>query len=404
MNCRSFYHTGQPVASEGMVRSAGGKISSVGDQATGYHRWQFWLGVARLALTVGLLAVFLLTGATLSLRRWAEAGGHPLWLQVAELFLILTIALRLVSAPLTWLAGYWLPRRVGLLHQPFWRWALDHAKAVALSGILTLAAAEVIYALLSVTAWWWLWAAAVFFAGSAVLAMVVPLVIVPLFYRLTPLGEGELRERLLALAARVGVPVVGVWVVDQSRKSRTANAALTGLGRTRRILLFDTLVQGFTPDQVETVLAHELGHHVQGDVRRALLVQSALTLVTFWVADGLLRLGGRPLGFTGPADPAGLPLFALIVVALGVLALPLANGYSRWVERRADRFALSVTRNAEAFIGAMERLAELNLAERSPHPVKEFFLFSHPSIERRIARARRFASAEGRVVAQSGAV
>ncbi|MBI4611871.1 MAG: M48 family metallopeptidase [Candidatus Rokubacteria bacterium] len=374
------------------------------NQGKSYHRWQFWLGVARLALTVALLAVFLLTGATLTLRRWAEAGGHPFWLQVAELFLILSVALRLVSAPLSWLAGYRLPRRVGLLHQPFWRWALDHLKAVALSGALTLLAAEVIYALLSVTAWWWLWGAAVFFAGSAFLAMVVPLWIVPLFYRLTPLDDAQLRERLLALAARVGVPVVGVWLVDQSRKSRTANAALTGLGRTRRILLFDTLVNGFTSDQVEAVLAHELGHHVHGDVRRALLVQGGLTLVTFWIADGLLRLGSRWLGLDGPADPAGLPLFALIVVGLGLLALPLANGYSRWVERRADDFCLAVTRNPDAFIGAMDRLAELNLAERSPHPVKEFFLFSHPSIARRIASARRFASAEGRVVAQSSAV
>lgn len=369
-----------------------------------YHRWQFWLGVARLAVTVLLLAAFLFTGAAVILRRWTEASGHPLWLQVAELFLVLSAAFRLAAAPLTWLAGYWLPRRFGLLHQPLWRWILDHLKAVALTGALTLVGAEVIYALLSVTAWWWLWGAAVFYVGGALLAMVVPVWIVPLFYRLTPLGDETLRQRLLTLAARVGVPVVGVWVVDQSRKSRTANAALTGLGRTRRILLFDTLLNGFTPDQVEAVLAHELAHHVRGDVRRALLVQSALTLVTFWVADLLLRIGSDGLGLTGPADPAGLPLFGLILVGLGLAALPLANGYSRWVERRADDFALAVTRNAEAFIGAMERLAELNLAERRPHPAKEFFLFSHPSIERRIARARRFDPDTDPVVAQPGAV
>ena len=369
-----------------------------------YHRWQFWLGVARLALTVALLAASLLTGGALAVRRWAEAAGHPLWLQVAELFLILSVALRLATAPLTWLAGYRLPCRFGLLHQPLWRWALDHLKAVGLNGALTLAGAEVIYAFLSVTAWWWLWGATVFFAGGALLAMVVPVFVVPLFYRLTPLGDETLRQRLLTLAARVGVPVVGVWVVDHSRKSRTANAALTGLGRTRRILLFDTLVTGFTTDQVETVLAHELAHHVHGDVRRALLVQGGLILVTFWLADGVLRIGSTWLGLGGPADPAGLPLFGLILVGLGLAALPLANGYSRWVERRADDFALTVTRNPEAFIGAMERLAELNLAERQPHPVKEFFLFSHPSIERRIARARRLASSEGSVVAQPGAV
>ncbi len=369
--------------------------ASVTERTRSYHRWQFWLGVARLALTVGLLAAFLVWDATLALRRWTEAAGHPLWLQVAELFLILSVALRLATAPLTWLADYRLPRRFGLLHQPLWRWVFDHLKTVALSGGLTLAGVEVIYALLSVVAWWWLWAAAIFFLGSVLLATVVPLWIIPLFYRLSPLSDAALRERLLALAGRVGVSVVGVWVVDQSRKSRTANAALTGLGRTRRILLFDTLLGGFSPDQVEAVLAHELAHHVHGDVRRALFVQGVLTLVTFWLADSLLRIGSARLGLAGPADPAGLPLFALILVGVGLVALPLANGYSRWVERRADDFALAVTRNPESFIGAMERLADLNLSERQPHRMKEFFLFSHPSIERRIARARRFIAAGG---------
>jgi len=374
--------------------------AGVTDPAKRYHRWQFWFGVARLALIVALLAAFLVTGSTLTLRRWAQSAGHPLWLQVAELCVILSVALRLATAPLTWLAGYRLPVRFGLLHQPFWRWTLDHLKAMALGGSLSLVAAEVIYLLLSVTAWWWLWGAAVFLVGSALLTMVVPVWIVPLFYRLTPLTDEGLRERLLALAARVGVPVVGVWVVDQSRKSRTANAALTGLGRTRRILLFDTLVAGFGPDEIETVLAHELAHHVHGDVRRGLVVQGGLTLLTFWVAELLLRVGSRWFDLDGPADPAGLPLFGLIVVALGLVTLPLANGYSRWVERRADDFALAVTQNPEGFIGAMERLADLNLAERRPHPAKEFLLFSHPSIERRITRARRLAPHEGQARAQ----
>ena len=379
-----------------------GYNASVTDQATTYHRWQFWLGVSRLATTVALLVVLLVTGAALTLRQWAEAAGHPRWLQVAELLVILSAALRAATAPLTWLAGYHLPRRFGLLHQPLARWVLDHLKAVALSGALALVAAEAVYALLSLTAWWWLWGAVVFFVGSALLATVVPVLIVPLFYRLAPLTDEALRERLLALASRAGVPIVGAWVVDESRKSRTANAALTGLGRTRRILLFDTLVERFGADEVESVLAHELAHHVHGDLRRALIVQAALTLVTFWVADRFLRFGSTRFGLEGPADPAGLPLFGLILVAVGLLTLPLANGYSRWVERRADDFALSLTRNPEAFIGAMERLAELNLAERRPHPVKEFFLFSHPSIERRIARARRVATEEGAGALPSG--
>jgi STE24 endopeptidase len=240
------------------------------------------------------------------------------------------------------------------------------------------------------TPWWWLGGAAVFLGGYALLALVAPIWLVPLFYRLTPLPDGELKTRLLALAGRVGVPVTGIWVVDQSRKSRTANAAVTGLGRTRRILLFDTLLNEFTPDEVEAVVAHELAHQLHGDIRRGLLVQGALTLVTFWVADGALRLGARMLGLEGPAEIAGLPLFGLVLLVVSLGALPVANGWSRHVERQADRFALETIPDPGAFIGAMARLATLNLAELDPHRLEEFFFYSHPAIGRRIAYARQF--------------
>jgi STE24 endopeptidase len=218
---------------------------------------------------------------------------------------------------------------------------------------------------------------------------VFPIWLLPLFYRLTPLDDVALRERLLTLAGRTGVPVVGVWVADQSRRSRTANAALTGLGRTRRIILFDTLVREFTPDEIESVLAHELGHHVHGDVRRGLLAQGIFTLVTFGLADIALRAGVNLWNLSGPADPAGLPWLSLALMGLGLLAAPAANALSRWIERQADDFALAATQNPGSFIGAMERLAALNLAERQPSRLKEILLYSHPAIARRIARAER---------------
>ena len=186
------------------------------------------------------------------------------------------------------------------------------------------------------------------------------------------------------------MPVTGVFVVDQSRKSRTANAAVTGLGRTRRILLFDTLLDQFTAEEIEAVLAHELAHQLHGDIRRGLLVQGALTLVTFWIADLALRWGVGWLGLAGPADIAGLPLLGLILVLVSLAALPVANGWSRRVEWQADRFALETIPDPRAFIGSMERLATLNLAERDPHRLEEFFLYSHPAIARRIAHARQF--------------
>jgi STE24 endopeptidase len=355
-----------------------------------YHRRQLGLSLLGLALAVAYLLVLIETRAASHLAghlaRWTTAW----WLELGVVLLVLAGAYRLLTLPLRWLAGYWLPRRFGLLHQPFRRWLWDAAKAALIGGVLGLLAVLIVYALLRVTPWWWLWGAAVFFAGYALLALVAPIWLVPLFYRLTPLPDGDLRTRLLALARRVGVPVSGVFVVDQSRKSRTANAAVTGLGRTRRILLFDTLLDEFGPDEVEAVLAHELAHQLHGDIRRGLLVQGGLTLVTFGIADRLLRWGTGWLGLDGPADIAGLPLFGLILVLVSVAALPLANGWSRRVEWQADRFALQTIPDPRAFIRSMERLASLNLAEREPHRLEEIVLYSHPAIGRRIAHARQF--------------
>jgi STE24 endopeptidase len=361
-----------------------------GARARIYHRRQLALSLLGLALSVTYLLVLIETRAATHLTEYVARWTTMWWLELGIVLLVLAGAYRLVTLPLHWLGGYWLPRRFGLLHQPFRRWLWDAVKAGLIGGMLGLLAVLIIYALLRVTPWWWLWGAAIFLAGYALLALVAPIWLVPLFYRLTPLPDGLLLTRLLALARRVGVPVSGVFVVDQSRKSRTANAAVTGLGRTRRILLFDTLLDEFTPEEVEAVLAHELAHQLHGDIRRGLLVQGALTLVTFWIADLALRCGVGWLGLDGPADIAGLPLFGLILMLVSLAALPVANGWSRRVEWQADRFALQTIPDPRAFIRSMERLATLNLAEREPHRLEEFFLYSHPAIERRIAHARQF--------------
>ena len=360
------------------------------ERSRAYHRWQFRLSALGFAVTVAYLIAWLATGGNIALRDAVGAFTPHWWLQVPLALLVLGIGHRLVTLPLSWVSGFLLPRRFGLLHQPFRLWLADVAKAGAIATLLGIVATLVVYALLRATAWWWLWGALLFLLGYALLALAAPTLLIPLFYRLTPLQDGDLRVRVLRIAARAGVPVLGVWVADQSRKSRTANAAVVGLGRTRRILLFDTLLSELAADEIETVLAHELGHQVHGDIGRGLLVQAALTLGTFWIADHALRLGTRALGLDGLADPAGLPLFGLALMTVGLFALPIANGWSRHVERQADDFALRLTGNAPAFIAAMERLGALNLAEAEPHPIKELLFYSHPSIRRRVRSASAF--------------
>jgi len=353
-----------------------------------YHRLQLWLGLLGFGISLAYLVALLLTGTGHAVALWAARMTPAAWAQVALVTLALGLGHGALGTPVTLARGFWLPRRYGLLHQPLRAWLADRLKALLIGGTLSLAAVEIVYGLIALTPYWWLVAAGIFFVVQIALTAVVPIWIVPLFYPLSPLADAELRERLLALARRARVEAVGVFVADQSRKSRTANAAVVGIGRTRRIIVFDTLLSGFTPEEIESVLAHELGHHVHGDIRRGLLVHGVLLLVTARLAALGLDVGVPLLGLTGPADPAGLPWLGLVLLALGLIQLPLGNGFSRWIERQADDFALATTGNARAFIGAMERLALLNLAERRPNRLKEIVFYSHPALERRIERAR----------------
>jgi STE24 endopeptidase len=368
-----------------------GAVTDADVDARRYHRRQLALAIAGFAVTTGVLVAWLATGAAASL---TAAVGRAVDVRAVTVAVVLAAvggSIALAQFPLDVAAGFVLPRRAGLLSQRFPSWLADKAKGFLIGGVLAFAAVELVYALL---AWspgrWWLWSAALLAAASVALTAVVPIWIVPLFYRLTPLADPLLRERLLGLADRAGVRAAAVAVADLSRKGRTANAGVVGLGRTRRILLADTLLAGFTPDEIEVVLAHELAHHARGHMARGLALQLGLLALTLGATHlALGRLVG-PLGLAGMADPAGMPLLALLLTAGGLGVTPLAAAWSRRCERQADADALALTRAPAAFVSAMERLGQLNLAERRPNRLKTWLFATHPPIEQRVAVARAF--------------
>jgi STE24 endopeptidase len=252
---------------------------------------------------------------------------------------------------------------------------------------------EIIYAVLRAAPdTWWLWAAGILLVFNVLLANLAPVLLFPIFYKFQPLGEeyAELAARLVRLAEKAGTRVQGVFKFDMSRRTKAANAALTGLGNTRRIILGDTLLSEFTPDEIETVLAHELGHQVHKDIPLGIAIESATTLAGLYLASLGLRWGAAALGFAGSADIATLPLFMLVMGAYGLLTMPLTNAYSRWRERLADAYALRATGNGPAFASAMTRLANQNLADADPEAWVEFLLHSHPALSKRIAMANEF--------------
>ncbi len=370
------------------------------ERARAYARLRRRLFLVDLLLAGGGLTLFLVSGLAV---RWREAlqsmlgqppGPPPALLQALPLLLLyvvsLTLAATLLTLPLSYYGGFLLPHRFGLSTQTRPAWALDMAKATLLGVAQTALVAIPIYALLWLAPdWWWLWAGLVLTLFGVVLANLAPVLIVPLFYTLRPLPAGDLRERLEGLAAESGTAVRGVFVMDMSRRTRAANAALMGIGNTRRIVLGDTLLAAFSPKEVGAVLAHELGHHVHRDLWRAILLDGALTLGALWLADRLLRVLAPPLGIAGLTDVAALPLIALLGGALFVAAMPLTNGLSRRREAAADAFAVRVTGDPEAWKGALRRLAEMNLAEVDPPPWVEWLLYSHPSIRHRLEAADR---------------
>jgi Zn-dependent protease with chaperone function len=360
------------------------------DKSARYHRRRRRAELGGLAWAALLLGSLLASGAGATLGALAErlTGGHPI-LSLAIVVLVIALLHEPAALLAAWYQGFVLERRYGLSRQSGAQWAADHARASALALGLALVGAEIAYACLRAwPEWWWLVSAGVFTALLVVFVHLAPVLLLPLFFRLRPLERQALRDKLQSLASRAGTPVVGVfeWVLGD--RTSKANAALTGLGPTRRILISDTMLAQYSDDEIEVVLAHELAHHVHHDIWRAIAAEAAILLLGFLAAAYALTWLSPAVGLRGPDDPGGVPLMALALGAAAVISAPLAMAASRHHERRADRFALDLTRNPTAFLSAMRKLGGQNLAEERPSRLVEWFFYSHPPLAERLSAAR----------------
>jgi len=362
------------------------------DKATRYHRLRRRAAV--LSACVGAIFFLLLfvSGWSASLRAAAVhlTGGS---FSGTVLLYVLVVALlhELIQLPLAFSEGVTLERRYELSTESTARWWKDHLKGWAIGTVFGLMAAAAIWTLIRWSAdFWWLWAALAFSLVVVALAPLAPVLLLPLFYEVKPLDRQTLAARLAALADRAGAPVLGTFEWRLSDRTKKANAALAGIGRTRRILLSDTLLADYSDDEIEVILAHELAHHVHHDIWRAIGFETLLIALGFYLADAALTAWSAAFGVMGKDDIAALPLLLLTMGAVSLMLMPLRNALSRSHERRADRYALTMTRNLDAFITAMKRLAAQNLAEEDPSPLVEALFHSHPSISARISAARSF--------------
>jgi STE24 endopeptidase len=365
-------------------------------RASEYARIRRRLFVARLLFGLAYILIWLATDLTIGLRRVLEARFDQPAVVVGLYFAAFLTAFTLASLPLAWYSGFHLPHKYGLSVQSLGSWAADQIKGFGLEFGFGLIAVQVLYWLLRTDpVTWWLWAGIGTLAFTVVLANLLPVVIIPLFYRLRPVDDRELTERIGRLAERAGAQIRGVYCIDLSAKTTATNAALVGLGNTRRVILGDNLLDQYTPSEIEVIMAHELGHHVHRDIPKLIVVQSLVTLVGLFAASLALEWTVARLGMAGLADVANLPVVVLVLSAVALLAMPMVNGFSRHVERQADQYALEMTRDPAGLESAMRKLTDQNLSEAAPHPAVEFLLYDHPATAKRIAHARSFATQHG---------
>ncbi|MBA7503653.1 Protease HtpX [subsurface metagenome] len=338
-----------------------------------------------LGIGIVLLLALLLSGASAKL---AEFLVFPLPLSAALYFLILAFGLGIMMAPLGYYQDFVLPHRFGLSHQKLASWLADRTKALALGLLLAVCLIIAAYWLIEfLPSLWWLAAWVIVLLVSLVLTLLAPTILVSLFFKSEPLPDGELKQRLACLAQRAGIDIKDIFTINLSSKSTTANAMLGGFGKTRRIILSDTMLKEYSTEEIEVALAHELGHHLHHDIARLFCVQAMAFLLAFYLANLALEGGVALFPYQAIGDVAGLPWLLMVLLALFlILRIPL-NWYSRRIELAADKAALKLSDNPEGFINLMTKLTDQNLSEAEPVHWERVLFRDHPSYNERVKLA-----------------
>ena len=356
--------------------------------ARAYARIRYRLLLIDLALGFVFLGAFQWSGASATLSTWwaSRLGHEPL--RILGYLAAFGAASYLVSLPLHFYGSFLLEHRFGLSRLTVVRWGIRELKKIGVTAALGALTLETFYAILRhAPSMWPLWATVGWVGLSVVMARVFPTILLPIFYKTVPLQDDALARRLLDLCRRAGLDALGVFRFDLGAETRKANAALAGLGKTRRVLLADTLIAQFTPDEIEGVLAHELAHHRYRHITKMLVISAVGSWAAFLLTDAVSQRWVTTLGLQGLSDIAGFPVLMLWFSALGLLSLPLQNGLSRHFEWQADRFAIAATRPPQAFAAALRRLAQLNLADPNPPRWIAWLFYDHPPITDRIRAA-----------------
>ncbi len=338
-----------------------------------------------IIVPIAFLAVLLYSGASLSLQDFSASVSNA-WQVPIYAFLFLSV-MSLAQLPFSFYSGYIFEHRYWLSNQTVRTWSVDYGKGLFIGYLFGMPIITLVYYLIGKTPNWWLIAAALYFFLELLINTIVPIFVIPLFYKLKPYADAVQKRRLLEMAERAGVTgIKKVLVAKESEKSKKPNAMFAGFGSTKRIILFDTLLDNFTPVEIETVIAHELGHYVHKDIWKGIVIETVKAFPLFYIIALVLSSYSQNFGMAAAAI-ATLPIFLLTETIADLLLMPALNTYSRKIEMDADTFALEVSQKPKAQASTERRLADMALSDDNPHPLIELIFYTHPCARKRIELA-----------------
>ena len=355
-----------------------------------YEKTKLTVGIAEGIISFILLVLFVALGYSKELESYAYSYTGNSYLALLIFVFILGMINALISFPVDYYFGFRMEHKYGLSNQSFGGWIGDKIKGALVGSVIAAPIAFLFYYLLKNYTLWWLYLACVVWIYSIFLAQIAPILIFPIFYKFKPIESESLKEKILNLCQKAGFKVRGVFTFDMSKNTKKANAAFTGMGKTRRIILGDTLISEFTEDEIETVFAHELGHYKKGHIKKNILFSVFGTLIGLYVMSLVYAALYPKFGFAHQWDIGAIPLLAIIAGIWSLITKPIGAMLSRKFEYEADKFALDTTHNLPAFKSTMEKLASQNLADTEPNELVEFWFHSHPSISKRISEAEKY--------------
>ena len=359
-------------------------------KAKQYERIKLVSGITESVVSAVLLFLFVAFGFSKRLESYAFSFTlNPYIALMIYVFIIGSVSY-VISFPVDYVVSFRLEHKFGLSNQKFIKWVEENLKSLAVGIVLGVPVLLLFYYFLLNYVLWWVYFGCLILIYSVILAQIAPVVIFPLFYKFHPINNESLKEKILGLCTKVGFKVKGVYVFNMSKTTKKANAAFTGIGRTKRIILGDTLVAGFSEDEILTVFAHELGHYKNGHIKKNILYSIFSTFITLFILSIIYSALIPKFGFANRWDIAVLPLLALIAGVFSFLTKPIGSYISRRFEFEADRFAIKLIGNFDVFKSLMEKLAFQNLADEEPNKFVEFWFRSHPSVKRRIETGKKY--------------